>query len=78
MATKSFTDAEESRMPKFKKGDKVKVRVDTTSPYRGRIGIVDREPIQGSAGFSYTVKFESAGFTRSYLFSEHDLEAVNY
>ena len=65
-------------MPKFKKGDKVKVRVDTTSPYRGRIGIVDREPIKVSTGFSYTVKFESTGFTRSYLFAEHDLEAVNY
>jgi len=38
-------------MPKFKKGDKVKVRVDTTSPYRGRIGIVDREPIKARLDF---------------------------
>jgi len=65
-------------MPKYKKGDKVKVRVDTTSPYRGRIGIINREPIKNSAEFSYTVKFESSRFTRSYLFAEHDLEAVNY
>ena len=49
-------------MPKFKKGDKVKVRLDTSSPYRGRTGIVDEAPIEDSYGFWYMVKFESKGF----------------
>ena len=64
-------------MPKFKKGDKVRVRIDTASPYRGSIGIVDEESIKDSYGFWYTVKFESRGFTRNYRFVEHDLEAIN-
>ena len=63
-------------MPKFKKGDKVKVRIDTSSPYRGRIGTVDEEPIMDSYGFWYIVKFESKGFTRSYRLVEQDLEAL--
>jgi ribosomal protein L21E len=64
-------------MPKFKKGDKVRVRLDTSSPYRGRIGTVDEEPAKDSYGFWYMVKFESEGFRRSYRFLERDLEAVS-
>ncbi len=64
-------------MPKFKKGEPVTVRPDTTSPYRGRIGIVDEEPIKDSYGFWYMVKFESKGFTRSYRFLEQDLKPSN-
>ena len=63
-------------MTKFKRGDKVRVRLDTSSPYRGRIGIVDAEPTQDSYDLSYTLKFESQGFTRTYLFPERDLESV--
>ena len=63
-------------MPKFKKGDKVRIRLDTTSPDRGRIGIVDEKPIKDSYGFWYIVKFGSRGFTRKYRFSEQDLESV--
>jgi hypothetical protein len=61
-------------MPKFKKGDKVRVRLDTVSPYRGRIGTVDEEPTKNA--FWYMVKFESKGFTRVYFFAEQDLESV--
>lgn len=63
-------------MPKFKKGDRVKVRLDTVSPYRGRDGIVDAEPTRDSYGFWYMVRFESKGFSRSYRFVEQDLEAL--
>ncbi len=63
-------------MPKLKKGDKVRVRLDTTSPYRGRIGIIDEEHAKDSYGFWYTVKFETTGFTRSYRFAEQDLEQI--
>ena len=64
-------------MPKFNKGDKVRVRLDTTSPYRGRIGTVDEEIVGDSFGYWYMVKFESKGFTRSYRFEEQDLEAID-
>jgi hypothetical protein len=64
-------------MAKFKKGDKVKVRLDTASPYRGRSGTVTENPINDSYGFWYMVKFESAGYSPSYRFIEQDLEAVS-
>ena len=63
-------------MPKFNKGDKVRVRMDTASPYRGHIGTVDEEPNKDSYGFWNMVKFETKGFTRSYRFVEQDLEAI--
>ena len=63
-------------MPEFKKGDNVKIRLDTTSPYRGRKGIINEEPTQDSYGYWYMVKFESKGFSPSYRFNEHDLEAI--
>jgi hypothetical protein len=63
-------------MSEFEKGDKVRVRLDTASPYRGRIGIVDKET-EDSSGFWYVVKFESKGFSRSYSFGEKDLEKIN-
>jgi hypothetical protein len=63
-------------MPMFKKGDRVKIRLDTTSPYRGRDGIVNENPTNDSYGFSYMVKFESDGFSRNYRFVEKDLETI--
>ncbi len=63
-------------MPKFNKGDKVRVRSDTSSPFRGRTGIVDEEVVGDSFGYWYVVKFETKGFTRSYRFIEPDLELI--
>ena len=63
-------------MPKFQKGDKVRVRLDTASVYRGRIGTIDEEPKQDSFGFWYMVRFESRGFTGAYSFPEKDLESA--
>jgi hypothetical protein len=63
-------------MPKFKKGDRVKVRLDNASPYRGRSGVVSEAPLNDSFGFWYMVKFYSAGFARVYRFIETDLEAA--
>ena len=65
-------------MTKFKKGDRVKVRLDNASPYRGRSGLVSEEPIQDSFGYWYIVKFESGGFSRVYRFLEGDLEGSFY
>jgi hypothetical protein len=64
-------------MPKFNKGDKVRVHLDNDSPFRGRIGTIEEEVVGDSFGFWYMVKFESKGFKLSYRFIERDLEAVN-
>ena len=63
-------------MPKFNKGDNVRVRLDNASPYRGRTGTVDEEAIGDSFGYWYMVKFTSKGFSRSYRFNEEDLELI--
>jgi hypothetical protein len=63
-------------MAKFKKGDNVKIKLDTSSPYRGRKGVISELLIEDSYGFWYMVKFESKGFSPSYRFNEQDLEAV--
>jgi hypothetical protein len=64
-------------MAKFKKGDKVKIRLDNASPYRGRKGIVNDDASEDSYGFWYMVKFESRGFSPSSRFNEKDLEATD-
>ncbi len=64
-------------MPKFNKGDRVRVRIDTTSPYRGRVGTIDGDPTKDSFGLWYRVKFESEGFKRIYHFVEQDLEEIS-
>ncbi len=61
-------------MRKFKKGDKVKVRLDNPSPYRGRIGVVQQELPQDSQGYWYMVEFQSAWSRAVNRFAEKDLE----
>jgi len=69
-------------MPKFKKGDRVKVVFSSHSPYRGQIGVVDDEPSKyssppkRSSGFWYMVRFEWKGLHPAARFMEEDLEAV--
>jgi hypothetical protein len=65
-------------MPKFNKGDKVRIRLDNASPFRGRSGSIDEEPIGDSFGYWYMVKFTSKGFARSYRFPEEDLELLEH
>ena len=65
-------------MPKFNKGDKVRVKLDNASPFRGHIGVVDEEIVGDSYGYWYVVKFTSKGFTRSYRFNEQDLELAEH
>lgn len=64
-------------MQKFKKGDAVKIRLDTTSPYRGRQGVINENPVNDSFGIWYMVKFESNGFTPARRFVENDLAEMN-
>ncbi len=63
-------------MPKFSKGDKVKIRFDSTSPYWGQTGVIDREPVKEPTEFFYVVKLDINGFPVSGHFAEKELEAV--
>jgi len=69
------------RMAKFKIGDKVRVRLDSPSPYRGRTGVVHEEllgDLSGHlSGFRYMVKFELRDLSAVSRFAEKDLEAVS-
>ncbi len=64
-------------MPKFNKGDRVRVRLVSHSRYRGQIGVVDDNPSRSSSGFWYMVRFDWKGLHPATLFAEEDLEAVS-
>ena len=61
-----------SRVPKVKKGSKVKISVNYPSPYSGHIGVVDKEPVKDTFRFWYMVRIESKGLTAR--FAEEELE----
>jgi hypothetical protein len=69
-------------MPKYKKGDRVKVSLASHSPYRGQVGVVDDDPTKyssapkRSSGFWYMVRFEWKGLHPAARFMEEDLETV--
>jgi len=63
-----------SRVPKFKKGSKVKISLNYPSPYMGHTGVVDKEPVKDAFRFWYMVKIESNGLTTVTRFAEEELE----
>lgn len=62
------------QLPKFRKGSQVAVSASSPSPYRGRTGFVDKEPIRDAFRFWYMVKMESRGLTTVRRFAEEELE----
>jgi DnaJ-class molecular chaperone len=62
------------RVPKFKKGSKVKISVNSLSQYRGQIGVVDKEPTKDAFRFWYMVRIESKGLKTVRRFAEEELE----
>lgn len=67
-------------MQGFKKGDKVRVKEQHSSPFRGKIGTVVRTYVYGLA-IIYEVSFNQflthlSPASRSYRFAEYDLEPV--
>jgi len=62
--------------PKFKPGDKVIVNSHSSSPYKDRIGVVDKEPVKDTFRFWYMVSFESKGFLTISRFAEDELSEV--
>jgi curved DNA-binding protein CbpA len=67
-----------SRASKFKKGSKVKISFNSPSPYRGRAGVVDEEPIHDAFRFWYMVRIESNGLATVRRFAEEELERPSY
>jgi hypothetical protein len=69
-------------VPKFEKGDQVKVRAESHSPYRGYVGVVDAQaskylaPPKRASGFWYMVRFEWKGLRPAARFMEEELEAA--
>lgn len=61
---------------KFKVGDRVKVRLDIPSVFRGRTGTIQQLLSEDTRGFWYTVRFESSGLRSSIRLSERALELV--
>jgi curved DNA-binding protein CbpA len=62
------------RVPKFKKDSKVRISVNSPSPYRGQTGVIDKEPVSDVFRFWYMVKIESKGLTTVRRFAEEELE----
>jgi curved DNA-binding protein CbpA len=65
------------RVPKSKKGSKVKISVNSPSPYRGQTGVVDKEPVNDAFRFWYMVRIESRGLTSVRRFAEEELEGLD-
>jgi DnaJ-class molecular chaperone len=65
------------RVPKSKKGSKVKISVNSPSPYRGQTGVVDKEPVNDAFRFWYMVRIESKGLTSVRRFAEEELEGLD-
>jgi curved DNA-binding protein CbpA len=64
------------RVPKFKTGNRVKISVNSPSPYRGRTGIVDNEPVHDAFRFWYMVRIGSKVLTTARRFAEEELEGL--
>jgi len=63
-----------SKVPKFKKGSKVKISANSPSPYRGHNGFVDKEPVKDAFRFWYMVRIETKGLTTVTRLAEEELE----
>lgn len=62
-------------MPSFKEGDKVRVKVQVSSPLYGKVGTVLRSSVYGLA-FTYEVTFDQCvtHLSPANKFFEYDLE----
>jgi hypothetical protein len=64
-------------MAKFKIGDKVRIRPDANSQFRGHIGTIEKLPNDYANVNGYMVKIEMQGFAPTYQVLEKDLEALS-
>ena len=64
-------------MAKYKKGDRVRISSGANSQFRGRTGVIEREPNDYANTSGYIVKIESQGFSPTCQVLEKDLEAIS-
>jgi curved DNA-binding protein CbpA len=64
------------RVSKFKIGSKLIVNSHSTSPYRGRKGLVNNEPFKDTFRYWYIVRIESQGCSTVIRFDEEELSEV--
>ncbi len=64
-------------LSKFKTGDKVKVNINSNTPYRDHTGVVDKEPYKDNFRFWYTVRFDTKGSSTTSRFAEEELSEVD-
>ena len=62
---------------RFKTGDKVKVNINSNTPYRDHTGVVDKEPYKDSFRFWYMVRFDTKGSSTISRFAEEELSEVD-
>ena len=62
--------------PKFKTGNKVRINSHSASPYRGHIGVIDREPAKDAFRFWYMVRFEMNDYSTIIRFAEEELSKI--
>lgn len=65
------------RVPKFRKGSKVRISANSPSQYRGYTGVVDRDPVNDTFRFWYLARIESRGLTTVRRFAEEELEGLD-
>jgi hypothetical protein len=64
-------------MAKFSIGDRVRIRLDANSQFRGRFGTVEKLPNEYINMPGYTVKIELQLFTPTCQVQEKDMETVS-
>jgi hypothetical protein len=62
-------------MLKFKKGNTVRVRIDSDSSHKGHFGTIEFDPIDDSVGYVVIIKSEE--YIHHYLIKGQDLELIN-
>lgn len=62
------------KLPKYKKGNTVKIDPNSASPHRNNVGIIDQEPIKDTFRFWYIVKIHTRGFSTVVRVPEEELE----
>ena len=63
-------------LPKFNKGTKVRVSLNSNSPYRNQTGVVGEDPHKDTFRFWYMVTFGSHGLSGMSRFAEEELDKV--
>jgi DnaJ-class molecular chaperone len=65
-----------NKLPKYKKGDTVKINFHSASPHRNRVGTIEQEPVKDTFRYWYLVNIKSKGFSTDIRVPEEEVEKV--